>query len=492
MYQHIKPLLKNFFNSRNTITRARLAPVVHVNALSHTLHTMHYTDPPETLVLIRQHAITESPEHTLEDKIVSQIDEDAQFVLIGEASHGTEDFYQSRAAITQQLIKTRGFNAVVVEADFPDAFRVNLYVRGLSDDENAREALDDFTRFPLWMWRNVAVKDFVEALKVHNATVDEGLKCGVYGMDLYSLHSSAAKVIKYLSIVDPKAAERAKSRYHCFDRYSGDCAAYGLAVGLGGAPSCQQAAIATLKEMLASSARYAEEFDGIKGSEMAFQAKANAAVVQGAEVYYRNMFFSEESTWNLRDTHFADTVGITVEHLKQRLGKEPKLVLWAHNSHLGDASKTEMGQRRGELNLGQLMRERYGNKVVNIGFTTHVGTVAAAQNWGEPCRKMRVKSSKLGTWEHLLHRSEVGRFALDFRHGSDELRKAMHGPLLERAIGVIYRPQTERQSHLFSANISEQFDYVIHFDSTHAVHPLDVHPTWHVEEDLPETFPFAV
>ncbi|KAI3430472.1 hypothetical protein D9Q98_005067 [Chlorella vulgaris] len=332
---------------------------------------------------------------------------------------------------------------------------------------------------------------------------------------------TAAHVVQYLSQVDPEAASRVKARYKCFDRYGADTMAYAYAVGMAGAPSCANAALATLKDIGRKVNAYSAKLDGEKGEELAFAAHCNAAVVKGAEAYYANMFFGEELTWNLRDHHFLDTVKSLRSHLTRRV-PGPKLILWAHNSHLGDASATDMGQRRGEINIGQLMRQEFGAKAVfNIGFTTHTGTVSAADDWDTPVQLKAVRKSMPGSYEHLFHRHAAGmraaclpasgdallqstagalagmpEFVLDLRGGSPDLRAALEGPLLERAIGVIYRPVTERQSHYFSASLSRQFDAVVHLDTTSALHPLEKtgawERDWRAREDAPETYPFAV
>eukprot|EP00887_Chlorella_sp_A99_P007234 scaffold2.g7234.t1 len=494
-------------------------------------------DDNNRIQLIRQAAILPSQPHkSLEQAVFEHIDPDAQFVLIGEASHGTEEFYRMRAELTKMLIKQRGFHAVVVEADFPDAFRVNMYARGLGEDRSAEEALRDFTRFPTWMWRNTVMLDFVRDLREHNDAIPpdgrERAGVGFYGMDLYSLHASAHKVVDYLCQVDPEAASRAAKRYQCFDRYGADTMAYAMAVGMRGAPGCADAAVGTLLELLRREAEYAPRLDGLLGEELAFQAKANAAVVKGAEGYYRNMFFGSDTTWNIRDSHFLSAVQMIAEHLEKRVTGPAKLILWAHNSHLGDARATDMGQRRGELNIGQLMRERYGEaRVFNIGFTTHTGSVSAADEWDAPVARTAVRKSLPGSFEHLFHKADLApEFALDFRRPPcPDLREALAGPLLERAIGVIYRPQasaaqqasgapaamaplltslphlarccclwhiqtTERQSHYFYAELSQQFDLVVHIDATTALRPLEPTEAWAYDwarQDTSETFPFG-
>ena len=459
--------------------------------------------------------------------IVDAVPREARYVLIGEASHGTDEFYRMRADITKELITERGFNAVAVEADFPDAFKANMWVRGLPQNgtsTTAEEALSDFIRFPTWMWRNTAVRDFLNWLRAHNDGVAAFPdKVGFYGIDVYSLHTSAAKVVDYLNKVDPELAGKVHQRYQCFDRYGEDAHDYARATGLFQMPSCAGPAVAALRDVLQEASTLSEVEEGEFGWEQQFAAECNAAVVHGAEKYYRNMFFGDELTWNLRDTHFLSTVSRISNHLSARLARagrddSARVVVWAHNSHLGDAAATDMGKSRGEVNLGQLMREQYGtDEVYNIGFTTHHGTVVAADEWDAPGQRKQVRPGMPGSYEALFHDVGIPAFALDFRGGgggkndddSDDvdekekleqvkaLREALSGPLLERAIGVIYKPRTERQSHYFYAELPEQFDLVIHVDRTAAVRPLEpAHHSWVEEhlakEDMPESYPFGV
>ena len=327
-------------------------------------------DDTHIIAAIRRAAVRPSVDTRLERRIVDAIPPSTRFVLIGEASHGTDEFYRMRAEFTQALIQERGFHAVCVEVDFPDAFRANMYARGLGGDATPEAALDDFIRFPTWMWRNTAVRDFLAWLRCHNDAVPgQGAgpgKVGFYGMDLYSLHSSAKRVVEFLRGVDAPAAERAAARYRCFDRYGEDTMAYAQATAISHKASCAPEAVSVLLDVLGKTAEHATAADGEAGREAAFQAACNASVVAGAEQYYRNMFFGDELTWNLRDGHFADTVARVAAHVKDREGCPAKLVLWAHNSHLGDARATDMGQHRGEINLGQLMRERYPAQEVRI------------------------------------------------------------------------------------------------------------------------------
>src|SRR5437764_15477930 len=415
---------------------------------------------------------------------------DARFVLLGEASHGTHEFYQARAEITKRLITEKGFVAVAVEADWPDAYRVNRYVRGLNDDPTARDALAGFKRFPIWMWRNTDVLDFIEWLRAHNTSLPpDTRKTGFYGLDLYSLHASIEAVISYLEKVDPEAAKRARYRYSCFGHYGEDTQAYGYAAGFNLSKSCEDEVVAQLIELQQHTSDYAKR-DGRVAEDEFFYAEQNARLAKDAEEYYRTMFSGRVSSWNLRDRHMTETLGALVAHL-DREGGGTKVVVWAHNSHVGDARATSMGSE-GELNIGQLVRERHGRETVLVGFSTYTGTVTAASDWGAPLERKRVHPALPGSYEALLHQVGLSNFLLPSPNDS-QAANALRGPRLERAIGVIYLPKTERVSHYFHARLPEQFDAVLHFDETRAVEPLDRTTQWEVgETEIPETYPWAV
>jgi erythromycin esterase-like protein/predicted phosphoribosyltransferase len=406
----------------------------------------------------------------------------AKLVCIGEASHGTHEFYRERAEITKRLIAEHGFTAVAVEADWPDAYRVNCYVRGAGDDDSADEALGDFERFPRWMWRNTVVAEFIDWLRDWNDSLPDGAaKAGFYGLDLYSLYTSMEKVVDYLEQVDPEAAERARERYACFDHFSRDPQVYSYETGIGGAEPCERQAVEQLMELRELAAEVSRD----SGPEVDrhFYAEQNARLVAGAEEYYRAAFRGGVQSWNLRDTHMAETLDELLAHLELRQGPT-KVAVWAHNSHLGDARATELGQA-GELNLGQLVRERHGDLSLLVGFTTFTGTVTAASDWGGAAERKRVLRGMAGSWERRLHDAEVPNFLLHQTTGLDRRR-------LERAIGVIYRPETERFSHYFHARLSDQFDAVIHFDETTALEPLVSAGESEQARELPETYPWGV
>ena len=421
------------------------------------------------------------------DPLVGRIGE-ARFALLGEASHGTHEFYCERAEITKRLISEKNFVAVAVEADWPDAYRLNRYVRGASDDVDAVEALADFRRFPTWMWRNKVVVEFIEWLRAYNDALLQGAeKVGFYGLDLYSLHASMKAVLRYLEKVDPEATKKARERYSCFDHFGEDTQAYGLMTRLNLSKSCEEEVVNQLIELQRRAGQFARSGGQFADDEL-FYAEQNARLVKNAEAYYRSVFLEEVSSWNLRDRHMAETLDALVTHLGRK-GRRAKLAVWEHNSHLGDARATEMGQR-GELNVGQLTREKYGHEAVLVGFTTHHGTVTAASDWGKPAERKRVRPALAGSYEALFHTTGRDRFLL-IPNDSDAVAQQLSAPRLERAIGVIYRPETERQSHYFHARLPYQFDAVLHFDQTRAVKPLETTEEWETGE-LPETFPFAV
>jgi erythromycin esterase-like protein len=404
-------------------------------------------------------------------------------VLIGEASHGTREFYATRAALTERLVRDHGFGAVALEADWPDTFRAHRYVTGRSDDSRAVEALSDFRRFPAWMWRNVVMRDFVEWLAAYNRGRDRAEQAGLFGLDLYSLHASIEAVLHYLETADPAAAIRARARYRCFEYFGDSAQGYGFAV-THGADSCEDAAVAQLVDLRRQALRLPLA-GGQAADEEFFSAEQNARLVMNAERYYRAMYRGRESTWNLRDTHMADTL----DALRERMpGASRGVVVWAHNSHLGDARATDMG-RRGEVNLGQLVRERYGGNAFSIGFSTFDGTVTAADDWDAPMERKRVRPGLAGSYERVFHESGVARFWIDLLEPG--VAQALEGPLLQRAIGVIYRPKTERWSHYFEAQLPRQFDLMIHLDRTQALEPLDRSAGWD-EGEPPETWPTAL
>ncbi len=403
-------------------------------------------------------------------------------VLIGEASHGTHDFYRERALITQRLIEEKGFRGVAIEGDWPDAARVHRFIQGKSRDPDARDALGDFLRFPAWMWRNLDVLAFIDWLHTLNQARAAIEQVGFYGLDLYSLHASIQKVLEYLDKIDPEGATRARARYACFDHFGNEAQAYGYAASLGLTEDCEKAIVAQLVEMRGRSVDLASRDGRVAPDDYLF-AEQNARLVQNAERYYRAMFGGRTDSWNLRDGHMAETLTWLRQHVPGN-----KIVVWAHNSHLGDARATEMSSH-GEHNLGQLMREHSPEDVFLIGFTTYAGEVTAASQWEAPAERKIVRPALKGSWEKVFHETQIPAFLLSLHEAT--ISQLLNEPLLERAIGVIYRPETELGSHYFHSQLSKQFDALVHLDRTRALIPFERTSVW-VAGEVPETYPFAV
>lgn len=420
------------------------------------------------------------------DELIERIG-DNSIVLLGEASHGTHEFYKARAEITKRLITERGFTIIAIEGDWPDANKVDRYIRSNDDIKTTEESVSDFKRFPAWMWRNQEMIELISWLKKHNDATDSKSKVSFNGLDLYSLHRSINVIIEQLSKTDPQAAKNAQERYSCFDAFGVDPQVYGYLSTLNPSSSCQAQAIEQLIELQKADVKNFK-YDNLNPLEEKFYLEQNARVVRNAEQYYRSMFFGQPAnSWNLRDTHMMQTV----ESLLEFAGKNhenPKIIVWAHNSHLGDARATQM-HAIGELNLGQLIRERYGNNAVSVGFTTYTGAVSAASGWGKSVERKFVRPAINGSYEALFNELKIPDFLLLMNN--PKVHDILSHELLERAIGVIYLPETERASHYFYASLAKQFDAIIHFNITNAVVPLDTNPEWEKGE-LPETFPFGL
>lgn len=400
---------------------------------------------------------------------------DAKVVLLGEASHGTGEFYKARAAITRHLILQHGFNIVAVEADWPDAGRIDRYVRHMPYQPGGMEA---FTRFPTWMWSNAEVLDFVEWLRRHNETLAPQQRAEFRGLDVYSLSASIEAVLRYLDRVDPEAAKAARQRYGCLTPWQNDPVRYGRAVHYGGKDPCEERVVEQLTELLAHRVDYARR----DGADF-LDAAQNARIVRAAEQYYRIMYRGSTESWNLRDRHMFDTLQML---LAARKGA--KAVIWAHNSHIGNAAATAMGWQ-GEFNIGELCRTAYGDDAVLIGFGTDRGTVAAADDWGAPMRIKTVLPARDGSYEHVFRHAGHARSLTEWRRPERrELLQALSEPMLQRAIGVVYRPESEYLSHYFRAVLAEQFDAYVWFEETKAVTPLPgARP-----KGAAETYPFGV
>jgi erythromycin esterase-like protein len=403
---------------------------------------------------------------------------DARVVLLGEASHGTSEFYRARAAISKRLIERHGFNILAVEADWPDAATIDRYVR-----HRAKRAGEDraFERFPTWMWRNAEVDDFVRWLRDHNSQRPYEQMTGFFGLDLYNLQASMRAVIDFLDKEDPGAAKIARRRYGCLEPWADHPATYGRMAIFEGYARCQAPVFEMMRDLMK------RNFDCLSAEcDEWLDAAANARLVKNAEAYYRVMYEGAAESWNLRDTHMFETL----DQLLDAKGPRSKAIVWAHNSHIGNAAHTDMGKRRGELNIGQLCKDRFDNRARAIGFGTHSGTVAAADDWDEPMKIKHVRPSLEGSHERMSHDSGLPRFLLDLRAEEigRELKEALGEERLERFIGVIYRPETERWSHYSECVLHKQFDAWVWFDETTAVTPLpgETRPG----ED--ETYPFGL
>ena len=403
---------------------------------------------------------------------------DSRLVLLGEASHGTAEFYEMRARITRELIEKKGFNIIAVEADWPDASHINHYIHGTAPDPLLEST--PFSRFPTWMWANHSVLEFTHWLKAYNDKVSSPEKqAGFYGLDLYSLYGSIEVVLNYLEKVDPETAEVARVRYGCLMPWANDPAMYSQAVITRQYKDCESDVVTTLQDMLNRRMDYSRA-DG----EKFFNAEQNARLVTSAERYYRTMYYAENNSWNLRDQHMFETL----QSILAYRGAHSKAVIWEHNSHIGDARATEMSAR-GEFNIGQLVRQQYADMAYSIGFGTDHGTVAAASEWGGPMEVKQVQPSHIDSYEHVCHEVHADNFLLPLRKPIKEItHRELLAERLERAIGVIYRPETELQSHYFYASLPRQFDEYIWFDETRAVEPLGKQTI----KGIPDTFPFGL
>lgn len=410
---------------------------------------------------------------------------DARFVLIGEASHGTHEFYQIRAELTRYLIQEKGFNAIAIEGDWPDAYTLHSYVQGKSSLESSFEALKDFKRFPAWMWRNEMILNFVAWLKLYNDSIsNENDKIGFYGLDIYSLHSSINAVLDHLEKINPEAARHARKRYSCFEAFGTDPEVYAYETALGIKGDCEQEAQEQFIELQSQAIKKMKA----KDSQEFLYILQNTKIVKDAEMYYRTLFSGNRNfSWNLRDKHMAETIDLLSVYYDQLLGHSSKFIIWAHNSHIGDTRATEM-KAQGEYNLGQLMREKYGSQTFLLGFTTYEGTVTAASELGGITERKRVRPALPDSIESIFYHVPSPQFFLSFRSNDRNLEELGEKLLLHRAIGVIYRPETERYSHYFHSNITQQYDAILHLDHTTALIPLEL-AAEKPREEFPETFP---
>jgi len=410
---------------------------------------------------------------------------DSRFVLLGEASHGSHEFYQARSEITERLISEKGFMAVAIEGDCPDTHKIHKYIQGHGCPNQWENSLEGFKRFPTWMWRNTTMLPFLTWLRHYNDDLPKRAKIGMYGLDIYSLDASIKAVIRYLQHRDLPAANRAKQRYsNLIHGNNHNAQNYGYLVNNGLKRSCTKEVDDQLLE-LQCHGHFFTASGSLSAKDNYFYAVQNARLIKNAERYYRAIFESNVSSWNLRDNHMAESFNALAAYLAEKHNKPAKIVVWAHNSHIGDARATEMSER-GEINLGQLLREQYGSAVYSVGFSTYSGTVTAASEWDAPPECKEIRDGLPSSYEHIFHNTKHSNFLLDLN--DLELENYLRYPRLQRAIGVIYSAETERNSHYYFARLPYQFDSIIHFDETTAVIPLEVTVNWQ-KEDLSETYP---
>ncbi|MDG5815618.1 erythromycin esterase family protein [Chitinispirillales bacterium ANBcel5] len=412
------------------------------------------------------------------DPLIDSVGE-REIVLIGGSTHGTHEFYKTRAQITARLIEEKGFNAVAIEADWPDAYRVNNYVRGIGEDSVSIEALSDFDRFPQWIWRNADILNFVGFLKDFNHDLPSEKKVGFYGLDLYNMYKSIDAVISYLEKIDIDAAALARKRYECFERFGRLEDSYASAMSFIG-ESCKEKAVAQLQDLRNRRIQYVNR-DGFSAREEQFYAEQNARLAKSAEEYYRAMFDEKVISWNIRDRHMADTLEQLREHLRRF--NEGKIVVWAHNSHIGDARATQLGGF-GELSMGQLLRERQKDKVISIGMHTYRGTVSASAGWGGSVGRKNLKQALGSSLESIFHQTGINSFFLDPSLISNELYTT---DIYERVIGAVYTPETENEYCYIKVRLPQRYDLQIFYDHTHATEPLE--PGWLGKiGDIPHTY----
>ena len=402
---------------------------------------------------------------------------DAQIVLLGEATHGTHEFYDIRIKITKKLILEKNFNAIAIEGDWPDAYTINSYINN-NEIKNAQEALQSFDRFPTWMWQNIPMLHCTEWLKNHNQQKNNHVN--FYGLDLYSLYRSIDAIVMCLEKIDPHIAQEVKDNYSCLEQFRHDPTAYGYSLFSQLSQSCRNEVIEELKKLKELEWKLVQEKKATP--DEAFYLVQNARVIKNSEAYYRSLFLDEVNNWNLRDSHMMETLEEIVKHYQKNGINKPKIVVWAHNSHIGNSAATQMSNN-GEFNIGQLVKEKFGNNSYSLGFTTYNGTVSAASNWHMPVERKNIKNALPNSYEDLFHNVEISKFLLTL-----EDKDLVPKQLLERAIGVIYAPQTERQSHYFYASLADQFDAVIHYDTTTALEPLAKTVRW-IAGEVPETYP---
>lgn len=421
-------------------------------------------------------------------QLLSDLIGDARIVLMGEATHGTTEFYQARMSLSRYLIEKKGFQAIAVEGDWASVFPIHDYCQGRHPLANATQALSQFKRFPSWMWRNTEMVEFIKQLRLYNnGTQNRAEKVGFYGLDLYGLGESIEAIIDSLKRYDPELAKKAVERYACFDHMPFDAQRYAYLTDKSLKNSCLHEVTRQLLDTYRMVYGRLNLDNDLHEKERQFYVTQNARVISNAEHYYRSLFEPHHVTWNIRDQHMVDTLQNIISHIETLTNKPAKVIVWAHNSHVGNALATEMSERQ-EVNVGQLVRERFNTSVFSLGFSTAIGSVTAASNWGGDTKYLSINPPIHGGYERLFHQLKEKNFLLNLLEDT-RLTHLLQVPQLQRAIGVIYRPDTERMSHYYFSRLAYQFDAMIHFDQTHALTPLKHHTTHRKDTELPETYP---
>lgn len=399
---------------------------------------------------------------------------DARIVMLGESSHGTHEFYTWRAKISKRLIEEKGFNFIAVEGDWPDCYRLNRYVKNYLPNTSAEEVLKNFNRWPTWMWANWEISAFAEWLKKHNQSLSRESKTGFYGLDVYSLWESMQAIMQYLEKTDPNSLQTAREAFQCFEPFNNDEQKYASFVSFV-SETCEPEVL----DLLATIRTRMIQYDG--DYEQVFNTEQNALITVNAEKYYRSMVQGGPHSWNVRDGHMQETL----ERLLKFHGPQSKAIIWAHNTHIGDARATDMA-RHGMYNIGELTRKKFPDTVL-VGFGTYKGSVIAGRYWGDEMRKMSVPEGIPNSWEHLLHHSNAGDCLLIMNQLEKE--DFMKKSIGHRAIGVVYNPNQEHLNNYVPSILPLRYDAFLFIDESTALHPLHIKPDGH---QMPETYPFGM
>lgn len=443
-----------------------------------TLKTQkHPIDSNEIIELIKR---TSSPLENSEDldPLIDYIG-DAKYVLLGEASHGTHEYYVWRAKITQRLIQEKGFSFVGVEGDWPDCYRLNRFAKGyLNSEKDVYDVLDKFNRWPTWMWANWEIAAFIDWLKVFNENLPADKRIGFYGLDVYSFRESMNSIIQYLEKNDPEALKVAKKAMECFEPY-GDNEGQSYARASALVPElCEKEVVNLLAEIINKAENYNSDAENVMSTEQ------NAHIARDAEKYYRAMIKRGPASWNIRDRHMVSTI----DRLMKYHGNDAKTIVWEHNTHIGDARATDMASE-GMVNVGQLLREQYSKEgVVAVGFGSYKGSVIAGRNWGDEMRKIKVPEAIEGSWENIFHQACKGENRMLLFDKIKE-EQCIAPPIDHRAIGVVYNPEHERFGNYVPSILPKRYDAFIFLDETTALHPIHIEPAGN---QIPETYPFGM